>query len=137
MVTGGAAMLVFGIALDWASFAPQTMNDAFDYFLTGGIAYLLVVGSGLIAFVLAAGWIEPRTNYWPRILLATTAAAAALMLLRLILGAGEESGLGQLDRASGMYISFLAAVVAFAGAVMNYRHDQIPPDDDAGMSDLL
>jgi hypothetical protein len=127
MIAGGAAMLVFGLALDWASFAPQTMNDAFDYFFTGGIAYLLVVAAGLVAFVFAAGWIKPRTNRWPLILLLATAVAVALMVLRLILGAGEEPGLGNLDRSSGMYMSFLAAAVAFVGAVINFRATE---DDD-------
>ena len=41
------------------------------------------------------------------------------MLLRLILGAGEV-GDEDLDRGPGMWVSLIAAAVAFAGAVMNY-----------------
>ena len=64
------------------------------------------------------------------------------MLLRLILGAGEieldDGSTLSLDRSSGMYISFLAAVVAFAGALMNYRHEgESDTHDDAGMSGML
>ncbi len=48
-----------------------------------------------------------------------TGLAALLMLLRVILGAGEELGF-DLDRGPGMWVAFIAAAVAFAGAVMNY-----------------
>ncbi len=134
-------MLVFGIVLDWASLGPITEKNAFDYFLTGGIAYLLVVASGLIGFAMGVGWLRSNGSNWQLILLVTTGVATALMLLRLILGAGEIELDGgnslALDRSSGMYISFLAAAVSFAGAVMNYRHDESETQDDAGMSDML
>jgi hypothetical protein len=140
MVTGGAAMLVFGLALDWASLGPITEKNAFDYFLTGGIAYLVVVVAGLLAFALAASGPRPTGSNWPVILVVATGVATGLMLLRLILGAGEielDDGASlSLDRSSGMYISFLAAAVSFAGALMNYRHDQTP-DDDAEISDRI
>jgi hypothetical protein len=141
MVTGGAAMLVFGLALDWASLGPITEKNAFDYFLTGGIAYLLVVLAGLLAFAFAATGPRPTGSKWPGILLVSTGVATGLMLVRLILGAGEieldDGSSLSLDRSSGMYISFLAAAVSFAGALMNYRHDQSEAEDDAGLSDML
>jgi hypothetical protein len=141
LVTGGAGMLVFGIVLDWASLGPITEKNAFDYFLTGGIAYLLVVASGLIGFAIGVGWLRAKGSNWPLILLVTTGVATALMLVRLILGAGEieldDGDTLALDRSSGMYISFLAAVVSFAGAVMNYRDDPSETHDDAGMSGML
>ena len=52
----------------------------------------------------------------------------SLMLLRLILGAGEQ-GDQNLDRANGMYIAFLAAAVAFGGAISNYRAEHEPRED--------
>ena len=128
MIAAGAVMLVFGLALDWASLGPITENNAFDYFLTGGIAWLLVVAAGIVAF-LAAAVFRREGRRLSMILLIATGIAAALMLLRLILGAGEEAGF-ELDRSSGMYIAFLAAVVAFAGAVMNFRSSAADEHDD-------
>jgi hypothetical protein len=134
IVAGGAVMLVFGLALDWASFGSIKRNNAFDYFLTGGIAWLLVVGAGLAAFVLASGLVRRASGRWPLILVVATGVATALMLLRLILGAGEEPGVGNLDRSSGMYIAFLAAAVAFAGAISNFRAASAELRDDTDWS---
>jgi len=124
MVVGGAVMLVFGLVLDWASFGGTSGNNAFDYFFTGGIAWLLVVAAGVVAFLLAGGVMKPGTTPWPLILLLATGIATLLMLLRLILGGGEVSGGGieaDLDRAAGMYIAFVAAAVALVGAFLNFK----------------
>ncbi len=69
IITGGGVMLVFGLALDWASFGSIKLNNAFDYFLTGGIAWLLLVAAALLAFLLVAGLIRPGNVRWPLILL--------------------------------------------------------------------
>jgi hypothetical protein len=122
IVAGGAVMMIFGFALDWASFGSITLNNAFDYFLTGGIAWLLLVAVAIITFVRAAGLVPSESTRGSLIILVATGAATALMLLRLILGAGEKAG-QNLDRANGMYIAFLAAAVAFAGAISNYRDE--------------
>jgi hypothetical protein len=129
IVVGAAVMLIFGLFLKWASFGGITRNNAFDYFLTGGIAWLLLVAAGVITFVLAAGLIKPGNVRWSLILLMVTGIATALMVLRLILGAGDEPGFGKLDRAQGMYIAFLAAAVAFAGAISNYRAEHPARED--------
>jgi hypothetical protein len=120
IVAGAAVMMIFGLALDWASFGSIKLNNAFDYFLTGGIAWLLLVAAGVITFVRAAGLVPSGTARWSPLLLIATGVATGLMLLRLIVGAGEQ-GDQNLDRANGMYIAFLAAAVAFAGAISNYR----------------
>jgi hypothetical protein len=130
IVAGGAAMLIFGLALKWATAGPLSKNNAFDYFLTGGIAWLLLVAAGVVTFVLAGGLIKPGNIRWTLVLLLATGVAAALMIVRLILGAGDEPGLGTLDRGQGMYIAFLAAAVAFAGAISNYRASDADARDD-------
>jgi hypothetical protein len=119
LVAGGVAMLIFGLAIDWAEVEGVSGNNAFDYFFTGGIAWLLVVAAGVIAVLLAVGAINPGTTPWPLLLLLGTGLATLLMLIRLIIGAGDEAGF-DLDRGAGMYIAFIAAAIAFAGAVMNY-----------------
>jgi hypothetical protein len=123
LVVGGVAMLIFGLALDWAKVelggVSASGNNAFDYFFTGGIAWILVVAAGVIAVLLAIGAIVPGTTPWSLILLLMTGLATLLMLLRLILGAGDEAGI-DLDRAAGMWVAFIAAAIAFGGAVMNF-----------------
>jgi hypothetical protein len=128
IIAGGAVMMIFGITLDWASFGGIKFNHAFDYFLTGGIAWLLLVAAAILAFLLASGLIRAASARWSLILLTVTGVATALMLLRLILGAGEQ-GDQNLDRANGMYIAFLAAAVAFGGAISNYRAEHAPRED--------
>jgi hypothetical protein len=128
IVAGGAVMAIFGVTLDWASFGSIKFNHAFDYFLTGGIAWLLLVAAAIVAFLLASGFVRAGSARWSLILLIATGAATALMLVRLILGAGEQ-GDQNLDRANGMYIAFLAAAVAFAGAISNYRVEHAPRED--------
>jgi hypothetical protein len=119
MVAGGAVMLIFGMALDWAKVGDVSGNNAFDYFFTGGIAWLLTVAVGIFAVLLAVGAIKPSNTPWPLILLAMAGIATLLMLLRVILGGGEEQGI-DLDRDIGMYVALIAAAIALAGAVMNY-----------------
>jgi len=119
LVAGGAVMLFFGLALNWAEVEGTGVNNAFDYFFTGGIAWLLVVTAGTITVLLVVGAITGGTTPWSLVLLLMTGVAALLMLLRVILGAGEELGF-DLDRGAGMWIALIAAAIAFAGAVMNY-----------------
>ncbi len=119
MVAGGFVMLIFGMALDWAKLGDVSGNNAFDYFFTGGIAWLLTVAVGIFAVLLAVGAIKPSNTPWPLILLAMAGIATLLMLLRVILGGGEEQGF-DLDRGIGMYVALIAAAVALAGAVMNF-----------------
>ena len=128
IIAGGAVMMIFGLTLKWASFGDIKRYTAFDYFLTGGIAWLLLVAAGVITFVLASGLIPAEGRRWNLVLLIMTGAATGLMLLRLILGAGEQ-GDQNLDRANGMYIAFLAAAVAFGGAISNYRAEEEPRED--------
>ena len=125
MVAGGVVMLIFGMALDWAKLGDVSGNNAFDYFFTGGIAWLLTVAVGIFAVLLAVGAIKPSNTPWPLILLAMAGIATLLMLLRVILGGGEEQGF-DLDRGIGMYVALIAAAVALAGAVMNFSQPVEP-----------
>lgn len=126
IVAGAAVMLIFGLVLDWASLdtGSRTIsgNNAFDYFFTGGIAWLLTVAAGVITFLLVGAVIKASTVPWTLLTLLGTGLATLLMLLRLILGGGEVSGT-DLDRGAGMLVAFVAAAVALGGAVMNYTRE--------------
>jgi hypothetical protein len=121
-------MLVLAQLLDWAHVESERgsggLNNAFDYPLTGGVAWALTVLAGLAAFLLAAGLIRPGRLPWPVLLLAATGVATVLMVVRLTLGAGEIERPGityELQRGPGMWVAFLSAAVACAGAALNRR----------------
>lgn len=123
MIGGGTAMLVLGFLLDWTTvdtgFGSASGDGPFNYFFTGGIAWLLVVAVGFLAAGNASGKL-PKSQPWPLIFLALTGLAVLLMLLRLILG-GRDLGFGiDGDRGIGMYGAFVWALVAGAGAYMNF-----------------
>jgi hypothetical protein len=119
LVAGGAVMLVFGMALDWASKGVISGNGPFTYFFTGGIAYLLVVAAGVVTFLLAGGLISAGATPWPTLLVGGTGLATLLMAIRLLLGADTDGV--ELHRSSGMYVAFIASAVALAGAVLDFR----------------
>ena len=63
-------------------------QNAFSYPFTGGVAWLLVVAAGVIAFLRAAELMGDGSIPWTRLTVLATALAVVLMLLRLILGPG-------------------------------------------------
>ncbi len=126
LVVGGAGMLVLAQLLDWATVESERgsggLNNAFDYPLTGGVAWALTVLAGVIAFLLAGAFVRPGRAPWPVLLLGATGAATILMVVRLVLGAGEITTPGMtfdLQRGPGMWVAFLSAAVACAGAALN------------------
>ena len=119
MVGGGAAMLILGMALDWSSFGGVSGDGPFDYFFTGGIAWLLVVAVGVLAFLRASGKL-PENQPWALIFLGATGLAAILMILRILLGGRDVGGGFEVDRGTGMYLAVVWTGIALAGAVMNF-----------------
>jgi hypothetical protein len=120
LVAGGAVMLIFGVALDWVTadtiIGEVSGGNAFDFFFTGGLAYVLVVAAGVVTFLLAGDLIKADHVPWPLVLLGATGVATLLMLVRLLLGSGHDG----IDRGAGMFVAFLAAAMALAGAVLNF-----------------
>ena len=124
MIGAAVGMLIFGLILDWASYGGASGNHAFDYFFTGGIAWLLVVAVGALAALLALGTLKRGAQPWNLIFLGASALATLLMLLRVILGAGSVSaGIYSVDfdRGAGMYLSFVATAAGLAGAFMAFK----------------
>ncbi len=119
MIGGGAAMLLLGLLLDWTSvnFAGfSTSGDGpFNYFFTGGIAWILVVGVGVLALLNQLGKLPP-TQPWPLIFLGASGLAAILMVLRILLGARFDGA----DRGIGMYGAVVWTGISLAGAIMNF-----------------
>ena len=120
MVGGGAAMLVFGFLLDWTSvdtgFGSASGDGPFDYFFTGGIAWLLVVAVGVLALLRVLGKL-PESQPWSLIFVGATALATLLLVLRIILGARFDCA----DRGIGMFGALIWSVIAAVGAVQNFQ----------------
>lgn len=123
MVGGGAAMLILGFALPWSTISiggfSESGDGPFNYFITGGIAWLLVVAVGVLAGLKALGKL-PETQPWGIIFLGMAGLATLLMLIQVILGGRSELGI-DLDRGIGMYGALVWSAVAAAGAFMNFQ----------------
>jgi hypothetical protein len=132
LVAAGAVMLVLGLAVHWATIEVEGSSvggarNAFDYFFTGGLAWLLVVAAGVVTFLLAARTIQRGTTPWTRLILGAAALATLLMLIRIILGGGADQRIGNQDvtlgRGAGMFIALVAAIGALVGALLNLRDE--------------
>ena len=112
-------MLVLGFALDWTSvdtgLGTITLDGPFNYFLTGGLAWILVVAVGALTTALALEKL-PNNQPWPLIFLGATGLAVLLMLIQLLIGGREGS-----DRGIGMIGAFIWSAVAMAGAFLNFQ----------------
>ena len=118
MVGGGVAMLLLGFALPWTKIPGDTGDGPFEYFLTGGIAWLLVVTVGVLALLRATGTL-PETRPWPVIFLLACAVATLLMVIRVLAGA---RGLGPFEtsRGIGMYGALVWSLITGAGAYLSF-----------------
>lgn len=119
MIGGGAAMLILGFALDWTTvdtgFGSASGDGPFDYFITGGLAWILIVAVGVLALLHGLGKL-PETQPWPVIFLGLAGLGTILMLLCLLLGARFDFA----SRGIGMYGALLWAVIAGVGAYLNF-----------------
>ncbi len=124
LVGGGAAMLILGFVLPWSTVSAFGVSESgdgpFDYFLTGGIAWLLIVAVGVLALLRVLGKL-PESQPWPLIFLAGAGLATLLMLLRVILGGRELVPGFDADRGIGMYGALIWSAVALAGAFMSFQ----------------
>ena len=129
VVGGGAGMLIFGF-LNWtkvsvAGFGSSSGANAFDFFFTGTIPWLLLVASAVVTALLVMEKIPKDSLPWPLIILAATGLAAILLLIRFLFnpidGKGfiEDAG-GSVGRGVGLILSLLSGLVAAAGGVMSF-----------------
>jgi hypothetical protein len=119
MIGGGAAMLILGFALDWTTvdtgFGSASGDGPFDYFITGGLAWILIVAVGGLAAAHGLGKL-PESQPWPLIFLGMASLGTLLMLLCLLLGARFDFA----DRGIGMYGALVWAIIAEVGAYLNF-----------------
>lgn len=130
LVGGGAAVLIFTF-LDWWGTDAGGWNG-FDYFFTGVVPWILIVGSAVLTFLIAAAMIKPGSIPWSMIFVAACALGFLLILIRLIAGPGHDVPDMYEDafsRKIGLWISLIGAAVATAGAFMNFQEGGGKIDD--------
>lgn len=119
MTVGALVMLVSGLFIDWAKIEmfgfSETAGNAFDW-ARGWIAWILVIVVGGTALATAAGKPVGRANV-PLMQTLLAGIASFLMLLMIITGPDKDGV--DLDRAFGLWLSFIATIAVFAGTVMN------------------
>jgi hypothetical protein len=97
--------------------------------LTGTVPWILIVGAAVIAFLRAAGILRDGRAPWTLIILLATALGALLLLIRLIIGADASDFVSvpdgvddeSLDRAFGLWLSALGAIVAAVGGYLAFQ----------------
>ena len=138
-VGGAAVFLVFGffdwVTVEYAGFGAGSGGNVFDFFWTGTIPWILVLGTGILTFLMAAGMMNKGNLPWSLIFLAATGLAALLLLIRVIFNPLEgkdavEAIGGSVGRGFGMYLSVIGGLAACAGAVMGFQ------EEGGSMSDL-
>lgn len=126
MIAGGLGWIIFGLFVDWVKLPEGLGSDgnAFDFFLRGAVPWIIFVAVAVIAALLAGGQIKANSAPWPLILLAATGLGLLLNLLLIIAPSKDASGTNIFDvgasRGIGMWLSFLFAIISFAGAVMYF-----------------
>ena len=120
IIGGGAGMLIFGLALDWAkieSFGISVSDgNAFDWF-RGWFSWLLVIGAAVVTVLRVTEKLDDKLP-WPIILIGATGLASLLMLFLIITGPDKEGV--DLGRGIGLWLSAISTFVATAGAVMSF-----------------
>lgn len=121
MVAGGLGMLIFGLFFDWAKIefmgVSATDGNAFDW-ARGWLSWILVIGTAVIAVLSTTGKLATVKLPWNIVMVLATGLATLLMLLLMITGP-DKNGM-DLGRAIGLWLSFIATIAAFVGALMNF-----------------
>jgi hypothetical protein len=128
-VGGGLGFLIFGF-FDWTKVSgggfSESGNNVFDFFFTGIVPWILIIGTAVVTVLLVMGSMKAGSVPWPLITFAATALAALLLLLRLIFNPIEgkdaiEAFGGEVGRGIGLWLSFIAGIVAAVGGFLGFQ----------------
>jgi hypothetical protein len=126
IIGGGIGILVFGF-MNWVTVEFEGLDlgaggNVFDFFWTGTIPWILLIGSAVVTFLLIQGTLKADQLPWPLILLAATGLAALLLLIRFIFNPIDGTGGGiEVGRGIGLILSTIAGIVAAVGAFLNFQ----------------
>lgn len=122
LVIGGGLAVLIGGFLDWFTVDGfDGSANAFDYTLTGLIPWILLVGAGVVAFLLAGGVMKAGGVPWTLVILGATALGALLIIIRLLIGADDVPDEIDVSRGIGLWLSALGAIAAAAGAFLGFQ----------------
>lgn len=122
-VGGAIGFFIFGF-FNWlkSDFGRGGGTNVFDFFWTGTLPWLLVIGSAVITVLLVMDVIKKGSLPWPLIMLGALGLAALLLLLRLVfnpIGCPiDDCGV---SRGVGLYLSVISGLVAAAGGFLGFK----------------
>lgn len=131
-VGGAVGFLIFGfmswVKIDFGGqidFGSDSGGSVFDFFFTGTIPWILIIGSAVITVLHVTGKIRPGKMNWAMLMVIANGLAAVLLLIRFIfnpLDGKKEIEMSGVDvqRGIGMILSVLAGLVAAAGSIMSF-----------------
>jgi hypothetical protein len=132
VVAGGLIVLVFALfrwftwKIDVGGVRGDGKSNAFDYFFTGFVPWLLIVGAAVVTVLLATEALNRGKLPWELILLGATALGLLLIIIRLIVSDDPNISGTDVDvdvsRGIGIWMSALGALVAFVGAFIGFRN---------------
>lgn len=121
LIGGALGMIVFGLFVDWISvdmgdFGSVSGGNAFDFFFTGTVPWLLVVAAGVITLLRTQGKIGENLP-WTLLMVFGGALSVLLLLIRIAANPGYDGA----GRGIGMYLSFLSVAASLAGAFLTFQ----------------
>lgn len=133
-VGGGALFLIAGFLTWWqakaeiAGTSESETKNAFDYFLTGIVPWLIFIAIAVATFLVAAGRVRlPSSVPAPVLFLVAAALATLLFIIRfLVSGATDEEEAainelgGELSRGIGLWLALIGAVAVLAGCFLAF-----------------
>ena len=118
---GGAAAILIGYFLNWTDIpgAGDFNFSGSEFFFRGTVPWLLTVAVGVIALLLAGGVMKAGSLPWPLIMIAATGLSTLLVAIYVI--NPSYSGVSDIGRGIGSYLSLIGAAVALAGSVIGFK----------------
>ena len=126
---GGTVVFFISAFLGWvkasfSGFGGETGN-AFEFFWTGTLPWLILIASGIITLLAVNGNVVDNGKRWPLIVLLGNLLATVLVLIRLIFNPLEGKSLAEasgfdFSPAVGLWIGSIAAVASLVGAFMAF-----------------
>jgi hypothetical protein len=118
VIAGGIGAIIFGLFFDWWKVQGFVSGaNAFDFFFTGTVPWLLLVAAAVVTVLLATEKLDAKSLPWPLVIALVTLVAAILLLIRFVFNPGAPDGV---DRGTGLILTFIAGLVGAAGGVMGF-----------------
>ena len=128
----------YGVEIDTGFGDASYDNNGWDYFIGGWLPLILIA---ILAVHVGITRFSPDTNIpdlpipWSQGYLVAGISAAVIVVLRLLIGSDEVSGLDtgiDLDRKIGLFIAVIAAICVAVGSSMKSKEDDLGPSSGGG-----